>query len=88
MFPRALARAPTPDPGLAWLRSTEAAGLAKAAKAKAILDFKKRFPNADMSRFKVQVDFDEKRKATGEVFLPESADSWADVLLIARKDWT
>ena len=53
---------------MAWLRSPEAARLAKAAKAEAILDFKKRFPNADMSRFKVQVDFDAKHKATGKCF--------------------
>ena len=32
---------------------------------------KKRFPYADMSRFKVQVDFDPKRKATGEVLFQE-----------------
>ena len=79
---------PAPDPGLDWLRSPEAARLAKAAKAKAISAFKKRFPNADMSRFKVQVDFDAKHKATGEVFFPENADAWADVLLIDRKNWT
>ena len=79
---------PAVNSDMAWLRPPEAARLAKAAKAKAISDFKKHFPNADVSRFKVQVDFDAKHKATGEVFFPESADSWVDVLLMDRKNWT
>ena len=58
------------------------------AKAHAISEFKKHFPYADISRFKAQVDFDSKRKATGEVLFPESADSWADPLLVDHKYWT
>ena len=73
---------------MAWLNSSEAKQRGAAAKAHAISEFKKRFPYADISRFKVQVDFDPKRKATGEVLFPESADSWADPLLVDRKYWT
>ena len=59
------------DPELKWMKSPEATKLAAAAKAKALSYFKQRFPNADMSAFRVQVDFDENHKATGEVFFKE-----------------
>ena len=48
-----------------WLSSSEAKQRSKAAKAVALSDFKKRFPQADMSKFQVQVDFDANRKAVG-----------------------
>ena len=59
---------------MAWLNSSEEKKRGTAAKAHATSEFKKRFPYADISRFKVQVDFDPKRKATGEVLFPESAE--------------
>ena len=58
---------------LAYLTSPKALKLAAAAKAEALSVFKKRFPRAD--RFTVQVDFDEKHKATGEVFFTEAPGS-------------
>ena len=58
-----------------------------AAKAKAISDFKKRFPNADMSKFKTEVSF-KGHIATADVLFIEGPDSWADISLIDRKDWT
>ena len=72
----------------AWLRSSEAKQRIAAAKAHAISEFKKRFPNAEISRFKVQVDLDQNRKATGEVFFPESDGSWTDPLIKDRKYWS
>ena len=50
-----------------WLKSSEAKQRAAAAKAHAISEFKTRFPRADISRFKVQVNFDPNRKATEQV---------------------
>ena len=51
------------------MQTPEAAKISAAAKAKAkaLSYFKQRYPNADMNAFKVQVSFDENRKATGEV---------------------
>ena len=73
---------------MVWLNSSEAKLRGAAAKAYAISEFKKRFPNANMSRFEVQVDFDENRKAAGAVYFRESKDSLANPLLIDRKYWT
>ena len=51
-----------------WMTtSTEAKQRSDAAKAKALSDFKKRFPHAQMSKFQVQVEIDANRKASGEV---------------------
>ena len=58
----------------AWLRSSKAKQRIAAAKAHAISEFKKRFPRANISRFKVQVDLDQNRKATGKVFF--SRERW------------
>lgn len=41
--------------------------MADAAKAKALAEFQKRFPNADTRQFTTEVTFDEKHHATGEV---------------------
>ena len=68
-----------------WLKSSEAKQCGAAAKAHVISEFKKRFPNADMSKFEVQVDFDASHKATGKVFFRKSKDSLAEPLLIDRK---
>ena len=56
---------------MAWLSSSEAKQHGAVAKAHAISEFKKRFPNADISKFKVQIDLDTNRNATGEVLFPE-----------------
>ena len=72
----------------AWLRSSEAKQRIAAAKTRAISEFKKRFPRANISRFKVQVDLDQNRKATGKVFFPESDGSWTDPLIKNRKYWS
>ena len=67
------------DSKLKWMKSPEATKLAKAAKAKALSNFKQRFPNADMRAFTLQVDFDENHKATGEVFFKEGQGSLKSV---------
>ena len=69
----------TIDLKLKWMKSPEATKLAAAAKAKSLLYFKQRFPNADMSAFTVEVDFDESHKATGEVFFKEGQGSLKSV---------
>ena len=73
---------------MTWLSSSEAKQRGAAAKAHAISEFKKRFPNADISKFKVQVEFDQNRKATGEVLFPESDGSLTDLLMKDRKYWS
>ena len=75
------------DPEVVWMKSPEANKLAAAAKAKALSDFKKRFPKADMTKFKTEVSF-AGHKATADVLFIEGPDSWADISLIDRKDWT
>ena len=78
---------PAVNSELNWLKSSEAKHRGAAAKANAISEFKKRFPNADMSRFEVQVNFNANHKASGEVDFRESKDSLADPLEIDRKYW-
>ena len=75
------------DSKLNWMKSPEAKKLAEAAKAKALSYFKQRFPNAYMSAFTVQVDFDENHKATGEVFFKEGQDSLKGVFGSDRNYW-
>ena len=75
------------DSKLKWMKSPEATKLAEAAKAKSLSYFKQRFPNADMSAFTVQVDFDENHKATGEVFFKEGQGSLKGVFGSDRNDW-
>ena len=70
-----------------WMTtSTEAKKLSDAAKAKALSDFKKRFPHAQMSRFQVQVEIDANRKASGEVLFPDGNGSWE--LIGDQKHWS
>ena len=73
-----------------WKRanSSEAKQRGAAAKTHAISEFKKRFPHADISRFKVQVDFDPNRKGNWEVFFPESDGSLTDPRIQDRKYWS
>ena len=73
---------------MAWLNTSEAKQRAAAAKALAISEFKKRFPNTDINRFQVQVDFDTNRKATGEVLFKESDGSLTNPLIAGRKHWS
>ena len=71
-----------------WLSSTEAKKLSDAAKAKALSDFKKRFPHAQMSRFQVRVEFDANRKALGRVLFPDGDGSWENPLIEDQKYWS
>ena len=73
---------------MVWLNTSEAKQRAAAAKAHAILEFKKRFPRANISKFQVQVDFDTNLKATGEVLFKESDGSLTDPLIADRKCWS
>ena len=71
-----------------WLSSSEAKQRSAAAKAVALSEFKKRFPQANMSKFQVQVDFDANRKATGRVLFPAGDGSWEDPLIEDQKYWS
>ena len=70
-----------------WMTtSPEAKQRSDAAKAKALSDFKKRFPHAQMSKFQVQVEIDANRKASGEVLFPDGNGSWE--LIEDPKHWS
>ena len=74
-----------------WLQTPEADKLSAAAKAKALSYFKQRYPNADMDAFKVRVNFDKNRKATGEVLFVDNKGGWDGSLISVfgsdRKYW-
>ena len=53
---------------MAWLKSSEAKQRGAAAKAHAISEFKKRFPYADLSRFKVELILIRSAKQLGKCF--------------------
>ena len=71
-----------------WLSSSEAKQRGAAAKAHGLLEFKKRFPRANISKFQVRVEFDPNRKATGRVLSPDGDGSWEDPLIEDRKYWS
>ena len=72
-----------------WMNSSpEAKQRSDAAKAKALSEFKKRFPRADASKFIAQVDFDANRKATGRVLFPDGDGSWENPLIEDQKHWS
>ena len=73
---------------MAWLSSSEAKQRAAAAKARALSEFKKRFPRANISRFQEEVEFDSNRKATATVLFTESDGSQTDPLIKDRKYWS
>ena len=72
-----------------WINwSPEAKKLSDKAKAQALSNFKKRFPQADISKFIVQDEFDSNRKATGRVLFPDGDGSWENPLIEDRKYWS
>ena len=72
-----------------WSSSSEAKQRIAAAKAKAISEFKKRFPRADISRFEEEVEMNSKtRNATATVLFTESDGSQTDVVRKDRKYWS
>lgn len=77
-----------------FLETPQAKKAAAAAKAKARVEFQKRFPNAEIRQFTTEVIFDEKHNETGEVELkagpgllqdPEEIDgnNWSRALRVA-----
>ena len=75
------------DSKFKWMKSPEETKLAAATKAKSLSYFKQHFPNADMSTFTVEVDFDENHKASGEVFFKEGQGSLKSMFGSDRNDW-
>ena len=71
-----------------WMNSSEAKQRSAAEKALALSDFQKRFPHAQMARFKVQVEFDANRKALGRVLFPDGDGSWENPLIEDQKYWS
>ena len=72
-----------------WSNTSEAKQRFAAAKAKALSEFKKRFPRADISRFEEEVEVDPKtRKATATVLFTESDGSQTDVVRKPQKYWS
>ena len=83
--PAANAEAKGSKAQMAWLNTSEAK---QRAAPMQYLEFKKRFPRANISRFQVQVDFDTNRKATAAVRFPESDGSLSDPLIQDGKYWS
>ena len=73
---------------MSWVNTSEAKQRIAAAKAYALSEFKKRFPNADISRFQVEAEVDTNRKVTGTVLFIESEGSQTDPLIKNRKYWS
>ena len=74
---------------LKWSNTSEAKQRFKASKAKALSEFKKRFPRADISRFEEEVEVDPKtRKATATVLFTESDGSQTDVVRKPQAYWS
>ena len=71
--------------GLARLRSDMANKIAD--EAKAWDDFEARYPNADLSKFRAEVSFDDKGKATVEVSLNRSDGVQTSVSGSGRRYW-
>ena len=71
---------------LKWLSSSKAKQRNAAAKALAISEFKKRFP--DISRFEEEVELAANRNATATVLFTESDRSQTDPLIKNRKYWS
>ena len=72
-----------------WINtSPEAKQRSDAAKAKALSEFKKRFPRADMSKFIVQDEFDSNRKALGRVLFLDGNGSWENAQIEDSKYWS
>ena len=71
-----------------WLTTSEAKQRIAAAKAYALSEFKKRFPNADISIFQVEAKVDTNRKVTGTVLFTESDGSQSAPLIKNRKYWS
>ena len=70
------------------LSTSEAKQRIAAAKAYALSKFKKRFPNADISRFQVEAEVDTNSKATVTVLFTESDGSQTNPLIKDRKYWS
>lgn len=51
-----------------WSATPETEKRSQEAKAKALAEFKRKYPNADMSNFTTEVTFDDKNRAMGEVY--------------------
>ena len=72
---------------LQWLQSDEAKTISEDAKAKAWKDFKREYPNADLSKFEAQTDFNEKH-ATADMFFKAGPGFWQSVSESDRRYWS
>ena len=72
-----------------WSRTSEAKQRIAAAKAQAIVAFKKRFPRANMARFEEEVEIEpQTHKATATVLFTESDGSQTDVVKKDQNYWS
>ncbi|PFX21218.1 hypothetical protein AWC38_SpisGene14301 [Stylophora pistillata] len=72
---------------IAWLRSDEAKRIAEKKRTKAWNDFQAQYPNADLSKFKVQVTFFSKKEGKAEVYLNRADGVQTSVSGSIRKEW-
>ena len=71
----------------AWLRTDGAKGIVAKKRTKALNDFKAQYPNADLSKFNVQVTFFSEKQGKAEVYLNCSNGVQTSVSGSIRKDW-
>lgn len=70
------------------MQTPEAKTKATAVQNKAWANFTKQFLNADKNKFVTQVDFDEKRNATAEIFFKEGPGSLQSVFGSDSRYWS
>lgn len=78
---------------LKWLQLPEATLLAKAEEAKAEeakawAAFYAKYPNADKRKFIAQTDFDDKHKATVEIYFKVGPGNWKSFFGSDSKYWS
>ena len=73
---------------LQWLQSDEAKRISEVAKAKALKDFKRKYPFADLSKFEAQTDFIDKKHATAEIYLKAGPGFRQSVSESDRRYWS
>ena len=84
---RKLAKTAPKENGARWMQSPQADRLAQAAEGNAWEAFLAKYPNADKSKFVVQTDFDQNRKATAEIYYKEGPRSLKSVFGSDSKYW-
>lgn len=69
-----------------WSATPETEKRSQEAKAKALAEFKRKYPNADMGNFTTEVTFDDKNRAMGEVYFKAGPGWFQDPDEVGKKN--